>query len=133
MTIILICLHFLNLAGAAETAFRNLRNKYGREKKRVQNSKVSGSGTQDVHQPTSDLFLFMPWLDPYVQPRQTISNLSTNSDNDVVLQESKGNSNGGKHNNIDDDDVDLDDSVSVASGSTNISSVTGNIRYTKKR
>lgn len=44
----------------AETAFRNLRNGYSRDKKGVRNATVSGTGTDsvtDAKRETSELFL----------------------------------------------------------------------------
>ena len=71
--------HFLDFVGKdAENAFKNLRNRYSRDKKKVQSAKVSGTDTQsvtDAKSETSDLYSFLAWLDPYVQPRQSATNL----------------------------------------------------------
>ena len=58
--------------------FKNLRNRYSRDKKKVQNVKVSGTDTQsvkDAKSETSDMYMFLAWLDPYAQPRRSSSNL----------------------------------------------------------
>ena len=65
------------LGKEAETAFRNLRNRYSRDKK-IKNAKVSGTGTDsvtDARRETSELFPYLEWLEPYIQPRSSISNL----------------------------------------------------------
>ena len=57
--------------------FQNLRNKYSRDKKKVTTKKVSGAGTDEVKQAvkeTSELYPFLKWLEPYIQPRKTVSN-----------------------------------------------------------
>ena len=72
----------------AETAFRNLRNGYSRDKKGVRNATVSGTGTDsvtDAKRETSELFLYLEWLEPYIQPRSSTSNLVViNDDSDLT-------------------------------------------------
>ena len=54
-----------------------MRNKYSREKKKIESKKVSGAGTEEVTQAvkeTSDIFAYLQWLEPHVQPRKTVSN-----------------------------------------------------------
>ena len=72
----------------AETAFRNLRNRYSRDKKKIKNAKVSGTGTDsvtDAKRETSELFLYLEWLEPYIQPRSSTSNLVViNDDSDIT-------------------------------------------------
>ena len=73
----------------AETAFRNLRNRYNRDKKNIGNATVSGTGTDsvtDAERETSELFLYLEWLEPYIQPRRsTLSNLVViNDDSDLT-------------------------------------------------
>lgn len=66
----------------AETAFRNLRNGYSRDKKGVRNATVSGTGTDsvtDAKRETSEFFLYLEWLEPYIQPRSNTSNLVVTS------------------------------------------------------
>ena len=72
----------------AETAFRNLRNGYSQDKKEVRNATVSGTGTDsvtDAKRETSELFLYLEWLEPYIQPRSSTSNLvMVNDDSDLT-------------------------------------------------
>ena len=53
----------------------NLRN---RDRKKVHNAQVSGTDTQsvvDAKQQTSELYSFLAWLEPYIQPRWSSTNL----------------------------------------------------------
>ena len=72
----------------AETAFRNLRNRYSRDKKKIRNAMVSVTGTDsvtDAERETSELFLYLEWLEPYIQPRRSTSNLVViNDDSDLT-------------------------------------------------
>ena len=61
----------------AKTLFTNLRNKYSRDKKKIESKKVSGAGTDEVTQAvkeTSEIHPFMKWIEPYIKPRKTVSN-----------------------------------------------------------
>ena len=56
----------------------NLRNRYSRDRKKVHNAQVSGTDTQsvvDAKQQTSELYSFLAWLEPYIQPRWSSTNL----------------------------------------------------------
>ena len=60
----------------AKTLFTNLRNKYTRDKKKIDGKKVSGAGTDEVTQAVkeaSEIYPFMKWLEPYIKPRKTVS------------------------------------------------------------
>ena len=66
--------------------FRYLRNRYAVDKKKIGEKKVSGAGAKDVEEAkvnTSDLYAFMTWLDPYVKPRKTKTNLINVDANEV--------------------------------------------------
>lgn len=66
----------------AKEIFQNLRNRYSRDKKRIKSQKVSGKGSQDVEkakQQSSELFKFLRWLDTYIKPRKSKSNVSQSS------------------------------------------------------
>lgn len=110
----------------AETAFRNLRNKYSRDKKKIRNATVSGTGTDsvtDAKRETSELFLYLKWLEPYIQPRSSTSNLVViNDDSDLTA-----------------DSTDKDDDCDRSSNSAELnnkvifkSQVTGRTKYTKR-
>ena len=61
--------HFLDFVGKdAENAFKNLRNRYSRDKKKVQSAKVSGTDTQsvtDAKSETSDLYSYCSMVKGY--------------------------------------------------------------------
>lgn len=62
----------------AEKAFKNLRNRYSRDKKKLQGAKVSGTDTKSVNEvksETSDMFAYLAWLDDYIKPRRSSSNM----------------------------------------------------------
>lgn len=70
------CLQFTGKE--AEIAFKNLRNRYSRDKKKVHSAQVSGTDTQSVvaaKQQTGELYSFLAWLEPYIQPRRSSTNL----------------------------------------------------------
>ena len=51
----------------AKDLFKNLRNRYSRDKKRIKGQKVSGKGSQEVkeaEQQSSEPFKFLRWLHP---------------------------------------------------------------------
>ena len=77
----------------AVTYFRNLRNKYSREKKKVRQVKVSGSGSKEVDDVKSELsgmFPYLQWLDPYVKERKTKTNFNSEiQDDDASDSESE--------------------------------------------
>lgn len=62
----------------AENAFKNLRNCYSRDKKRLLGVKVSSTGTKTVNEvksEASDMFPYLAWLDDYIKPRCSSSNM----------------------------------------------------------
>jgi len=68
----------ISLGKEAETAFRNLRNRYSRDKNKIKSAKVSGTGTDsvtDAKTEASELFLYLEWLEPYIKPQRGTSNL----------------------------------------------------------
>ena len=65
---------FLFIGVKVEAILKNLRNKYGREKRKIQGNKQSGSGTNETKSTVPDIYPFLPWLVPYIQCRNTISN-----------------------------------------------------------
>ena len=65
---------FLFIGGKVQAIFKNLRNKYGREKRKMQGNKRSGSGTNETKSTVSDMYPFLAWLALYIQSRKTISN-----------------------------------------------------------
>lgn len=110
----------------AETAFRNLRNRYSRDKKKIRNATVSATGTDsvtDVKRETSELFLYLEWLEPYIQPRSSTSNLvMVNDDSDLTADST-------------DKDDDCDRSSNSAEPDNKVmfkSQVTGCTKYTKR-
>ena len=62
----------------ARDLFKNLRNRYSRNKKRIKGQEVGGKESQEVkeaEQQSSELFKFLRWLDPYIQPGKSKSNI----------------------------------------------------------
>ena len=60
--------------------FTNLRTRYSRDRKKLKQSKVSGSGSDGVSKvkdEAGDMFPYLAWLDPFYKPRKTISNFIT--------------------------------------------------------
>jgi len=100
----------------ARDLFKNLRNRYSRDKKRIKGQKVSGKGSQEVkeaEQESSELFKYLRWLDPYVQPRKSKSNIYASSGSQ-------------DHSNDDSeglDDVDSETHLRCTTPSSEISSV----------
>lgn len=63
---------FFLLGSTAEKSFRNLRNRYGREKRKWKSNNKSGAGAKDVKRPAIlDAF---GWLESYIIERETTSN-----------------------------------------------------------
>ena len=71
-------IEFCVLGKDAENSFKNLRNRYSRDKKKIKAAKVSGADTDsvtEVKNESSEMYSFPSWLDQYVQPRSSASNL----------------------------------------------------------
>ena len=81
---------------AAETTFRNLRNKGGRERRKLKTSSRSGAGANDVSVELSEMFPFLGWLGPYVLDRDTATNF------EVATQQ---------NDNIEEDEEDINDNI----------------------
>ena len=68
---------FLLPGDEAKTLFTDLRNKYSRDKKKIERKKYLEQAlmkfTQDVKE-TSEIYPFLKWLEPYIKPRKTVSN-----------------------------------------------------------
>ena len=67
-------LTFVFLVEETQNYFTNLRTRYTRDRKKLQNAKVSGSGSDHaakVKDEVEDMFLFLSWLDPFYKPRKT--------------------------------------------------------------
>ena len=110
------------LGKAAKVVSHNLRNKYGRVRRKIITSKTSGSGTKDIQVPIQDLYLYLIWLGQYIQPRDTLHNMD---------QE------GPEVNAYDGiDTYEFDDKASLASSASaagsNLLSVTGRQKYCKR-
>ena len=80
-------LTFVFLVEETQNYFTNLRTRYTRHRKKLQNAKVSGSGSDHaakVKDEVEDMFLFLSWLDPFYKPRKTSSNVTiVDSGNDA--------------------------------------------------
>ena len=89
----------------AEKSFRNLQNKYGREKRRWKATNRSGAGAGEVKRPY--ILDSLGWLEPHFIERETASNWETNRD-ETLVQEDNG-----------EEQEEDDDHVSVASVESN--------------
>ena len=72
-------LTFVFLVEGTQNYFTNLRTRYTCHRKKLQNAKVSGSGSDHaakVKDEVEDMFLFLSWLDPFYKPRKTSSNVT---------------------------------------------------------
>ena len=61
----------VGVTSEAKTLFTNLRNKYSRDKKKIESKKVLGVGIDEVTQAVkeaSEIYPFMKWLEPYIEP-----------------------------------------------------------------
>ena len=127
------------LGTIAEKSFRNVRNKYRREKRKWKVTNRSGAGAGEVKRPC--ILDSLGWLEPYFIERETASNWETNR-NEILVQEDDG-----EEQEKDDDvsvvSVESDKSVTVTSPKipansptsakkTRISSVTGRPLFTKR-
>ena len=100
------------LGTIAEKSFRNLRNKYGREKRKWKVTNRSGAGAGEVKRPY--ILDSLGWLEPYFIERETASNWETDRD-ETLVQEDDG-----------EEPEEDDDNVSVASVESNKSVVITN-------
>ena len=105
------------IGNAAEATFRNLRNKYGRERRKLKTASRSGAGASDVNVELSEMFPFLGWLGPYFLDRDTATNF------EVATQQ---------NDNIQEDEEDINDNTSVALTPSDISLVTGRAQYRKR-
>ena len=56
--------------------FTNLRTRYSRDRKKLKQAKVSGSGSDGVSKvkdEAGDMFPYLAWLDPFYKPRKTVT------------------------------------------------------------
>ena len=121
-------IRILSAGKEAENAFRNLRNRYTRDKKKIKNSKVSGSGADAVEKAkkeSSEMYSYLEWLNPYVQQRNSSSNLIQIQDDTDILNETS-----------DADESESNNSAMSTSGEKQEmvkSSVTGQAKYLKRK
>ena len=57
--------------------FTNLRTRYSRDRKKLKQAKVSGSGSDGVSKvkdEAGDMVPYLAWFDPFYKARKTISN-----------------------------------------------------------
>ena len=119
----------MNILGKeAETAFRNLRSRYSRDRKKLNSSKVSGTGTDSVtnaKRETSELFPYLEWLEPYIKPRQSTGNLVVTLDYSGEISDAT--------DNADDSDQSSALSGEMQSKITTKSKISGRAKYTKNK
>ena len=83
----------------AETQFRNVRNQYSSEKRKLKETNKSGAGAKNVNVRLSEIFPYLRWLEPYFVERQT----STNFQSQMHLEDEQ------------EEERDGDDNISLAS------------------
>ena len=113
--------------------FRYLRNRYTRDKKKLKSKKVSGAGKKDVDDAkssVSELFPYLAWLDPYVKPRATKTNLTVNVESNQTEEEDEVNE--GDDNESTVSGISTPSNLSASSAGTGLSQVTGRPKYMKK-
>ena len=124
---------YFDLGKQAETMFRYLRNRYTRDKKKLKSKKVSGAGKKDVDDAkssVSELFPYLAWLDPYVKPRATKTNLTVNVESNQTEEEDEVNE--GDDNESTVSGISTPSNLSASSAGTGLSQVTGRPKYMKK-
>ena len=84
---------------AAEAQFWNLRNWYGREKRKLKEANKSGAGAKDVNVRLSAIFPYRSWLEPYFVERQIGTNFQSQTHSEDEQEEEQ----------------DGDDNISIAS------------------
>ena len=125
----------------AKRLFQNLRNRYARDKKKLQKARKSGTGTESVKEVENGvhyMYHFLKWLDPYVVSRQSSSNLvdltSTEEDNAESDSENDNSSVSGSHSPPSPlpSNPEGTHCSAVIKNEEVISKVTGNPKYTKR-
>ena len=124
-------MYFLFLGKAAEASFRNLRNKYGRERRKLKTTIRSGALTKEVNIRLSELFPYLAWLEPHFVDSEGITNLdieTTSKDDDLeeVLEEEQE-----EYEELA-PSMETEDNASVASEVTFALSVIGRETYRKR-
>ena len=54
-----------------------MRNRYGREKRKLKEADKSGAGAKDANVTLSEIFPYQSWLEPYFVERQTGANFQS--------------------------------------------------------
>ena len=87
------------ISETAEKAFDNLKKKYSRKRLNYQTAMRSGAGTNDVKEAQKELleYAFLSWLDQYIRPRKSKSNI------DQASSHSSHSSQTASRNNSDDE------------------------------
>ena len=70
------------ILGTASKRFEALRKRFNRRRKQFSEASRSGSGTADVAESSQNLkeYAFLAWLQPYIKPRNTKTNLRGDAD-----------------------------------------------------
>ena len=120
----------------AEKSFRNLRNKYGGEKRKWKVTNRSGARAGEVKR--SHILHSLGWLEPYFIEQEKASNWETNRD-ETLVQEDDGEEQEKDDDNVSVASVESKKSVAVTnpripanSPKTRILSVTGRPQFTKR-
>ena len=120
---------------AAEAQFQNLRNRNGREKRKLKEGNNSGAGAKDVNVRLSEIFLYLSWLEPYFVGRQRGTNFQFQTHLEYAQEEEQ---HGDDNISIASSDVynnsgSLKNPLAVKQSDLNISKVTGQTLFTKQK
>ena len=120
---------------AAEAQFWNLRNWYGREKRKLKEANKSGAGAEDVNVRLSAIFPYRSWLEPYFVERQIGTNFQSQTHSEDEQEEEQD---GDDNISIASSDVynnsgSLKMPLAVKQSDPNISKVTGQTSITKQK
>ena len=104
-----------------------MRNRYGREKRKLKKANKSGAGAKDVNVRLSEIFPYLSWLEPYFVERQTGANFQSQTHLEDEQEEEQD---GDDNISIASSDVynnsgSLEMSLAVRQSDPNISRVTG--------
>ena len=64
-----------------------MRNRYGREKRKLKEANKSGAGAKDVNIRLSEIFLYLSWLEPYFGECQTGTDFQSQTHLEDELEE----------------------------------------------
>ena len=112
-----------------------MRNRYGREKRKLKEANKSGAGAKDVNVRLSEIFPYLSWLEPYFVECQTGANFQSQTHLEDEQEEEQD---GDDNISIASSDVysksgSLEMPLVVKQSDPNIPKVTGRTPFTKQK